>query len=468
MANVSCMAQGRSAWRSRLLLLVGVSLYALLLAADIAPNPFPGLWDWISQNRPLAPDLAWQERLGARPAAAAPAGDSIAVVAGDRAQIRDRDTGALIAPTGDETWRADWLVVAGSGDDAVVLFGRDGGDGYDVRDPATGGLLFEDDEAVAAWGYQDGWLDLRCDSQRACQLRSYRPGGRDPAWQIDLPGRREGMLGGNPPLAGPRTPEPSRIDAGVTRPEPMPQLLGFPVTRGGDDGVVVVDTENGRVLQELTAGDGERIIVSGDRVIRSTMARHGGVCVSQVTGYDPYIEVAVWGPLPYHLWSSDGVGCEQRVVPLGAGSALTAVGTDGRPVVIDSYDGRTLWTGELDERVEDLSSDRVFVRAADRTTRFAVRLGSDDGRVWERIAHEDAGVVLATCGLVVADRDPNRIYVWDPVTGENRLSISTSARVLACAVDGVLIADGRSIGFAPFDTAPAPATPPPDAPIDAK
>jgi hypothetical protein len=222
-----------------------------------------------------------------------------------------------------------------------------------------------------------------------------------------------------------------------------------------------VDTGNGRVLQEQPVADGERIIVAGDRVIRSTMARHGGVCVSQVTGHDPFTGNAVWGPSPYHLWSSDGVGCEQRVPPLGGGGALTAVGTDGRPVIIDSYDGRVVWTGELDERVEDLSAERAVVRAADRTTRYAVLLGGDGDRQWERIAHEDAGVTLASCGVVVADRDPNRIYVWDPVTGDNLLSLSTSARVLACAPDGVLIAEGRSIGFARFDGA-APDAPAPE------
>jgi hypothetical protein len=466
MATVAGMAKGRTAWRNRLLFLLAVTLYALLLAADIVPNPFPGMWEWLARDRPLAPDLAWQERLGARPAAAGAAGDAVAVAAGDRTEFRDRDTGNLIAPVGDETWRADWLVVAGDGDDAVVVLGRDGSDGYEVRDP-DGRLLGEDEDAVAAWGYRDAWLDLRCDSQRACQLRSYELGGTDPAWLLDLPGRREGLRGANPPLAGPRTPDPNRIHPGAIGPEATPPLLGFPVNRGGDDAVVVVDTASGRVLQELPVGSGERIVVAGNRVVRSTMARHGGVCVSQVTGHDPVTGNPVWGPLPYHLWNTDGVGCEQRVAPLGAGPTLTAVGTDGRPLVIDSYDGRILWTGELDERVEDLSADRAVIRAADGTTRFAVRFGDDD-RLWERIAHEDAGIVLADCGVVVADRDPNRVYVWDPVTGENRLSIATSARVLACAPDGVLIADGRSIGFARFEAGPAPQTPPPDAPIDSK
>jgi hypothetical protein len=464
------MAEGRKGWGNRVLLLLAITLYAVLLAADIVPNPFPGLWDWLSKDRPIAAGLAWQERLGARPAAAAPAGDAIAVEAGNRAQIRDRDSGALVGPVGDETWAAEWVVVAGGEDAPVVIIGQEGSDGYEVRDPATGRLLHEDEEPVAAWGFRDAWLDLRCDSRRACQLRAYQPGSNQPDWDVDLPGRREGMRGGNPQLAGPRIPEPNRIHPQVSGPEPIPRLLGFPVSRGGDDAVVVVDTDSGQVLQELPVAGGERIIVVGNRVMRSTMARHGGVCVSEVTGYDPFTGGTVWGPSPYHLWSSEGVGCEQRVPPLAGGGALTAVGTDGRPVVIDSYDGRVLWTGELDERVEDLSSERAVIRAADRTTRYAVLLGGDGDRQWERIADPDAGVTLAACGVVVADRDPNRVYVWDPVTGDNLLSLSTSARVLACAPDGVLIADGRSIGFAPFDGAAAPATEdsPDPPPLDSK
>jgi PQQ-like domain len=451
-------------------LLLAIAFYAVLLAANIAPNPLPGIWEWLGEERPLAEGLAWQERLGSRAGTAAAAGDAVVVEAGNRAQIRDRDSGVLVGPRGDETWDAEWVVAAGDQDNPVVLIDRGGSDGYEVRDPASGALLHADEEAVAAWGYRDAWLDLRCDSQRACQLRSYRPGPPyEPVWAIELPGRREGTLGGNPPLAGARVPEPNRIHPQVSGPEPMPQLIGLPVSRGGDDVVVVVDTGSGRVLQEVLVADGERVIVVGNRVVRSTMARHGGVCVSQVTGYDPFTGDPVWGPSPLHLWSSDGVGCEQRTPPLAGGSVLTAVGTDGRSVIFDSYDGRVLWTGELDERVEDLSAERAVIRAADETTRYAVLLGGDGDRQWERVADPDAGVTLASCGVVVADREPNRIYVWDPVTGDNLLSLSTSARVLACAPDGVLIADGRSIGFARFDGATSdPEDSPDPPPLDSK
>jgi outer membrane protein assembly factor BamB len=461
------MGKGK-AWRTRLILLFAITTYALLLAADIAPNPFPGIWDWLGRDRPLAPDLAWQERLGSRPAAAAPAGDSIAVAAGNHAELRDRDSGDLISPAAEEDWDADWVVVAGEGDDAVVILGPDGGDGYEVRDPDTGRLVHEDEDAVAVWGFQDRWLDLRCGDGRACQLRAFRPGQREPLWTRDLPGQRVGMIGGNPELAAGRTPEPSRIHSGVAGPPPVPPRLGFPVTRDGGDVVVVVDTGNGQVVQQRRVGDGERVILVGGRLVGSTMARHNGVCVGEVTGYDAVTGDPVWGPLPYHLWSTGDVGCEQRIPPLNGGAAMTAVSQDGRPTVLDAYDGRVLWTGEREERIEALSPERAVIRAGDGTTRYGVLLGRDGERLWEQLADSNAGITFAPCGVVVADRDPNRVYVWDPATGEVVHSVSTSARVLTCGEDGMLIADGRSIGFASFDDGPSPAESTAPPPLDSK
>ncbi|MPZ26751.1 MAG: hypothetical protein GEV12_09900 [Micromonosporaceae bacterium] len=446
--------------RRQLWLLLAVFVYALLVGSGIAPNPLPAVWGWLTQERPLAPDLTWQDRLGSRPAAAAAAGDALAVDAGTSTQLRRRSSGVVIAPgSEEEELPASWVVVAGGPDDALVIISPRDGEGYEVRDPGTGAVLHTEERAVAVWGYRDAWLDLQCGDGRACQLRYHRLGQAgvgQPVWTTDLPGERSGMLGAHPELAGPRGAAPNRIHSRVSGPEPVPPLLGLTTTRRGADLVVVVRTSDGKILQELEQARGERIMVVGDRVVRSTMQRHGGVCVSSVTGYEAISGAPVWGPQPYHLWTTDDVGCEQREPPLSDGTAMAAVRPDGLPIVVDGYDGRVLWTGELDERVEDLSPELAVIRAADRTTRYAVRLGGDGEREWERTADPDAGVALAGCGVVVADRNPDRVYVWDPATGDTRLTRATSARVLACAPDGVVIADGRSIGFAPFDGAPAP------------
>lgn len=454
------MAKGRTT--RRLVVLSALSAYTLLVVAGIAPNPLPGIWAWLDRERPLAPDLVWQERVGSRPAAAATAGSTVTVAAGGNTQVRDRGTGALVGPRDDQEWSADFALAAGDSGNAVVITGSRVGGGYEVRDPGSGRVIHQDEDAVAVWTFRDAWLDLRCDSRRACQLRSYRPASTDPVWATDLPGRRSGMLGANPELASARTARPNRIEPGVSGPPPLPPLLGFPMEGGDGDLVAVVDTRTGQVRQEIVPAQGERVMVAGGRVIRSTVVERHGVCLASATGHDPVTGAPVWGPEPYRLWTG-GSGCEQRVPPLGAGSALVAVSPEGQPMVIDGYDGRVLWTGDPEEDVETLSPELAVIRAADRTTRYGVVLGDGDERLWERAVDEEAGVALAPCGVVVSDRDPSRVYVWDPVTGDQLVSVPTSARVLACGPDGLLIADGRSVGFAAFPGTPIDPDLPPEA-----
>lgn len=433
------------------MLLTAIFLYAVLLAADIAPNPFPGIWDWINRERPLAPDMAWQERLGSRTDTASVAGDMVAVHTGSRVELRNRGSGVLQGPADPAGWEAEWVAVAGEGGGAVVVTsGEDSG--YQLRDP-DGVLLHEDEDAVAVWTYRDARLDLKCDDGRACTLRAYQPAGATPVWSTDLPGRREGMLGVNPELAGGRMPDASRIDAEVARPAPLPQVVGLTVERRSGNAVVVVDTATGDVLQILDRGDGEQIIVVGDRVVRTTTTDQNGICVASASGYDAVTGSRVWGPEPYHVWSVEA--CEQRTPPRSAGAAMAVVGPAGRPIVLDAYDGRVLWRGAPEESVVGLSRQLAVVRGEDDTRLYGVLLGSGSGGdsepAWEHRAEPDAEVVIGDCGVVVSDRDPNRVYVWDPATGQRRVSTPTSARVLACAPDGLVLASGRSVGFVVFN-----------------
>lgn len=449
-----------------MLVLVGIGLYAFLLAAEVVPNPFPAIWEWVSRDRPIAPDMAWQERFGSRPAAAAVAGDNVLILAGERAEIRDQDTGRQRTPGDPPGWEADWLAVAGEGERAVVITGRPGSPGYEVRDPNSGRVLHEDEDAVTVWTYRDARLDLRCDDQRACSLSSYRPAGADtPEWTIDLPGRRRDILGLNPELAMGRSADPNQIEASVAGPQPLPRMIGLPMERRSGEAVVVVETATGVVHQIVELADGEKAIVVGDRVIRSVSERHNGVCVSSATGYDPVTGTVVWGPQPYHVWSLGA--CEQRDPPLSAGSAMVAVGPEGRPLVVDAYDGRVLWRGEVEDSVAALSAELAIIRPGDGRTLTAVVLGGDGSALWERDAEPDADVLIAECGVVVADRDPRRVYVWDPRSGEVKLSVPTSAKVLACA-DGVVLTGGRSVGFVPFDGIARSDPEQPQEPLDSK
>jgi hypothetical protein len=442
------MAKGRVT--RRLLFLLVALLYLVLVGVGVLPNPLPAALAWLTADRPLAEGVTWQDRLGSRPAAATVAGDAVAVAAGSEGALYQRADGTPIGEAELADWEAEWVAGISAGDHAVLLSRARGQDGYQVRDPATGRIQWEETRAVAVWGFADGWLDLRCDRKRACQLRAYQPGRMEPRWRVDLPGERDGMLGTDPPLTGGAAPAGTRITAGALGRTPMPRVQGFPITRGRERAVVIVDLEAGRIRQELPVAEGEQLLVVGDRVIRSTMADHHGVCVSTVSGHDPDTGELVWGPEQFHLWTTDGYGCQQRVPPLMGGAAVTAVSLDGRPMVIDAYSGRRLWVGEPGEWVETLSSTLAVVRATDEQLRYAVQLG-DGERLWERRAARRAEFRLAECGLIVVDQDPDRIYVWEPATGQSRVAVSSSARVLACADDGIVIANGRYVGFAPFD-----------------
>jgi outer membrane protein assembly factor BamB len=435
------MAKGR-AWRNRLLLLLAVSTFTLLIVADIMPNPFPPMWDWINRERPIAAEVDWQERLGGRPSAAGVPGSTVVADAGRRAAAFDRATGEEILD-----WTADWLTVAGTDGNAVVITGETLSRGYQVRDPATGTPILEDEDARAVWGFRQVRIDLRCDGARSCELRAYRPDSPVPLWATDLPGAGSGLVGADPDLTTASVRMPARVHERVGAPEDLPLVLGVPIDR---QRVAIVHSGTGELLAVHDAGRDELIMVVGDRVLRSVAIRRDGVCQVSVIGHDAFTGNVVWGPHPYNLRTITGGGCEQQYAAVAAGAALIAVDPEGKELILDAGDGRVLWRGEPDERVQGLTEDMAVIKAADPAIRYAVLLGRDRTPRWTQRVDPNAEVVIVDCGIVVADREPNRLRVWDPVNGEERLSVRTSARMLACAPDGLVLASGRSLGFVPF------------------
>lgn len=438
------MAKGRS-WRNRLLLLFAVSTFTLLIIAGIMPNPFPPMWEWINRDRPIAAEVDWQERLGGRLSAAAVPGDTIIADAGRKAVAFDRTTGEEILE-----WTADWVTVAGTNGNAVVITGETLSRGYDVRDPATGTSIHTDPDARAVWGFRQARIDLRCDGARSCELRAYRPDAPTPAWTTDLPGAGSGLFGADPALTTASVRVPTRMHERVGAPEELPLLLGVPIDRRR---VAVVHSATGELLDIHDAGRDELIMVVGDRVLRSTAARRDGVCQLAVTGHDAFTGNVVWGPHPYNLRTITGGGCEQEYAAVAAGAALIAVDPEGKEFIIDAGDGRVLWQGEPGERVQGLTEDMAVVKGADPAIRYAIQLGPDPASRWEQRVDANADVMIVDCGVVVADREPSRFRVWDPGDGSERISVRTTGRLLACAPDGLVLASGRNLGFAPFDGA---------------
>ena len=435
------MAKGR-AWRNRLLVLLAGSTFTLLIVAGIMPNPLPSVWEWINRERPIAAEVHWQERLGGQLSAAGVAGGTVAVGAGRKAEVLNRATGEEIV-----AWSADWLTVAGTGADAVVITGESMSRGYQVRVPGSGAMIHEDEQARAVWGFQQARLDLRCDGPRSCELRAYRPDGSQPIWSADLPGAGSGLVGVDPDLTTATVRVPVRVHERVGAPPPLPLVLGVPVDR---DRIALVHSGTGETLALREAGRDELIMVVGDRVIRSVVTRRDGICVLSVTAYDAFTDTVVWGPRPYNLRTVTGGGCDQRHTAVASGAALVAVDPEGDELVVDAGDGRVLWRGGPGERVQGLTEDMAVIKGADDTVRYGVRLGWEGSPLWERRVDPGADVLLAGCGVVVSDREPNRLHVWNRDTGEDRISVRTSATMLSCGPDGILLARGRSLGFAPF------------------
>ncbi|WP_229400966.1 outer membrane protein assembly factor BamB family protein [Micromonospora okii] len=425
------------------------------LAATGVWNPFPTLWDWVDRSEPISePDVVWQQRVGGTPRSVTIAGDTVVVEQRTRVEARSLATGAQL-------WdrKADWAAVAGADRDAVVAVGKLLSKGYELLDPATGATRRRDAQAVAVWTYRNLLLDARCLEATDCTLSAWDPRGTEPLWTAFLPGVSAGFLADNPDLRGTRRLSSPRVDGGVAGPESAPPLLGFPV----DGRVHVVDTATGRVLQNVEPGRDERLAVIGGRMLRMRAVGQDGVCAFTLTGYDPGTGREVWRRTGINPRTADSAGCVQREDPQGARNVLLGVAPDGREAVVDGYDGRLLQVNAEGERLVAVDDRYALVRTADRRSIAARELGADRTR-WTRAVGEGGGA-LTPYAAVLAQEKPNRLIALDPRTGRELVVLRTSAKALAVGPAGMVIGEGREIGYVRFGAGGAgpgaPAGPPP-------
>ncbi|MFC3503137.1 PQQ-binding-like beta-propeller repeat protein [Micromonospora krabiensis] len=431
----------------------GVLLLALIavvvLAATGVWNPFPGVWDWVDRSEPISePDVAWQQRVGGTPKSVTFAGDAVVVEQRTRVEARALSTGSQL-------WerKADWAAVAGADRDSVIVVGKLLVKGYEVLDPTTGVTRRRDDDAVAVWTYRNLLLDARCTQPTDCTLSAWDPRGTAPLWTAFLPGVGSGLFADNPGLRGTRRLTANRIEDGVAGPEPVPPLLGFPV----DGRVHVVDTATGAVLQNVEPGREERLSVVGGRLLRITARSQDDSCYFTISGRDPATGQEAWRRAGINVRTADKAGCVQREDPQGARNVLIGVAPDAREAVLDGYDGRLLWVGAERERLIAVDDRYALVRAGDQRSVVARGLGTD--RVlWSRPASGKAGASLTPYAAVLADEKPNRLVALDPRTGRELAVLRTSANALAVGPTGMIVGEGREIGYVPFSgTAGAPA-----------
>ncbi|WP_372434241.1 outer membrane protein assembly factor BamB family protein [Micromonospora luteifusca] len=434
-------------------LLLGLAVVVALAATGVW-NPFPGLWEWVDRSEPISePDVVWQQRVGGTPRSVTIAGDAVVVEQRTRVEARSLATGTQL-------WerKADWSAVAGGDRDPVVAVGKLLVKGYELLDPATGATRRRDDDAVAVWTYRNLLLDARCTDATDCTLSAWDPRGTAPLWTAFLPGVHSGLLADNPGLRGTRRLTATRIDDGVAGAEPAPPLLGFPV----DGRVHVVDTATGRVLQNVEPGRDERLSVVGGRMLRIAARSQDGTCYFAISARDPATGQEAWQRAGVNLRTADTAGCVQREDPQGARNVLIGVGPDGREAVIDGYDGRLLWVGDSGTKLVAVDDRYAVFRAADKRSVVARELGTD--RVlWTRPASGKAGAALTPYAAVVADEKPSRLAAVDPRTGRELAALRTSANALAVGSQGMIIGEGREIGYVRFGaTGGSPTRPPGD------
>ncbi|TDB74437.1 hypothetical protein E1182_19205 [Micromonospora sp. KC721] len=434
-------------------MLLGLVVVVVLAATGVW-NPFPAVWDWVGSRKPISePDVVWQQRVGGTPKSVTIAGDTVVVEQRTRVEARNLTTGTQL-------WerKADWAAVAGGDRDAVVAVGKLLVKGYELLDPATGVVRRRDDDAVAVWTYRNMLLDARCVEATDCTLSAWDPRGTAPRWTAFLPGVSSGLFADNPNLLGTRRFTTPRVEAGVAGPEPAPPLLGFPV----DGRVHVVDTAGGRVVQNLEPGRDERLAVIGGRLLRITAVSRDGSCQYTVSARDTATGEEVWRRAGVNVRTADSAGCVQRQDPQGARNVLTGIAPDGREVVLDGYDGRLLLATAEGERLLAVDDRYALVRAADKRSVVGRQLGAAKAR-WTRPASDRAGGALTPYAAVLTGEKPNRLIALDPRTGRELVVLRSSANALAVGPGGMVIGEGREIGYVRFGTgAGGPPAPRPD------
>ncbi|MET8909274.1 PQQ-binding-like beta-propeller repeat protein [Micromonospora sp. NPDC004551] len=432
-------------------LLLGL-ITVIVLAATGVWNPFPALWDWVDRSKPLSdPEPVWQQRVGGTPKSVTIAGDTVIVEQRTRVEARSLATGTQL-------WerKADWAAVAGSERAPVVAVGKLLDKGYEVLDPVTGVVRRRDERAIAVWTYRNLLLDAYCVRSTDCTLRAWDPRGSTPLWSAFLPGVNSGVLADNPELLGTRRLGTPRIDGGVAGPESVPPLLGFPV----DDRVHVVDTATGRVLQNVEPGREERLAVVGGRLLRIAATSRDGTCQFVLTAVDPATGQQVWRRNGVNLRTADYAGCVQREDPQGARNVLVGVAPDGREAVLDGYDGRLLQVGAEGEKLLAVDDRYALVRSADKGSILGRDLSADRTR-WTRPAGGKTGAALTPYAALIAEEKPSRLIAVEPRTGRELVLLRTSANALAVGPNGMIIGEGREIGYVRWGAGAA-EVPPPD------
>ncbi|GID43217.1 hypothetical protein Aca07nite_04920 [Actinoplanes capillaceus] len=429
------MASGGGSWKGYTL--VAATVVVTVLAATGVWNPFPQLWSWISTSGPIAPGARWQQQLGGSPQSIAIAGDSVIVEY--RTSVEAYGLTAAV-----KLWSsdADWASIAGKGANAVVVTGRLLTKGYQVLDPATGTVRRSDTSATAVWTYQDAIVDLSCSGGDDCRLTAWDPRSGEQLWTVGTGSIGFVLDAANPDLPDTRRLSSNRVDDDVAGPPVLPGLLGLP----HDGQIRVIDTASGRLVQTVRPGRQQRVAVVGGRVLTITGTAKDGTCYYDVVAGNPPGGQVVWRRDGLNLRTADnGSACDQERDPAGGYNVVLGVDPYGREVLINGYDGRTLWYGDKESTVLTLNDAYAVIRKGDQVRGYSF---AKDKAVWRLDGRGEVGAALTPYAVIVVSKD--RVSALTPSNGAVRTDVRTDAKVFAVGPDGMIAASGRDMAYLPF------------------
>jgi outer membrane protein assembly factor BamB len=432
------VANGRAFGRFEAVLgLVGLIALAVTYSLITHWNPLPQANAWLQKVTTFSePAPTWKVTVGNTPSGAVVASD--AVVLSARGYVEARRLGS-----GDKIWTRDvaWSGVAGSGNRAVVIAGRNTKKhGYDAIDPDTGQVLWSDPDSIGVWTFTDLVVGITCAEVMSCTVTARDPSTGGVRWQTGLSGNGRTLSGANKPLSGVHP-----LTDLAEPPGPAPTLLGFPI----DDAVQVVPKAAGKPVHSYQGSQTDRMVLADDEVITTTVLYRNGNCRYSVSGKDPVGGRSGWQLTGYDLRTSSGLGCEQRRDPSGSGAYVVAVGPDNREQLIDvsaNGRGRKVYEPADGDSIVDTDGRVALVRTADAKTVKAVDLATG-ATLWSRAAGKSVKVGLGPGVAVFSDAGANQLVALNEQDGHVIVDVKTGATVLGYAPHALVVNIGRTVGL---------------------
>jgi outer membrane protein assembly factor BamB len=227
-------------------------------------------------------------------------------------------------------------------------------------------------------------------------------------------------------------------------PGPAPRLVGVVSGRR----VTVVDTRSGRVTGRFRHDARHWVTVAGDRVLTLVAQPVGtGGCRYTIRGWDGAGRM-LWRRTGDNPGTVAGSGCEQSRDPLVLGGVLSVATLDGRPTLIRVRDGRVLWTGRPQDTLLD-TDGRIAVVKIRRSGDLAALDLRTGGTLWSRTAKK-ARVSVTGAAVLITEPEAGTVTALSPVSGSELAIWRTFASVVGLDRGGVVFANGRTVGYAPW------------------